>query len=222
MKKIGAVVLSLFAVCLLSAGCGKSTENFVKENMSETVEVYFFGETPEVYGTISSGKRELDYNIDGKSGELTDYSLFSINFYNEVFGSVIKVNLTIDGVTSEVEMELNTLNNTYMVDLGKRMSGDEVVSVEYMEEEFELKNVSKDFVVDADEAIEIASNELSEVILRAKKHSNLNAECYLRVMDKRMNNFQDMFWCFTVVNVDGESFSIIISTVDGSVLAKSV
>ena len=221
MKKI-AVAFGLIAICLLSVGCGKKTESFVKENMSETVEVYFFGETPEVYGTISSGKRELDYNIDGKSGELTDYSLFSINFYNEVFGSVIKVNLTIDGVTSEVEMELNTLNNTYMVDLGKRMTGEEIVSVEYMEEEFELKNVSKDFVVNADEAIEIASNELSEAILRAKKYSNLNAECYLRVMDKRMNNFQDMFWCFTVVNVNGESFSIIISTVDGSVLAKSV
>lgn len=222
MKKVGAVALGLLAVCLLSTGCGKETMDFVKENMSETVDVYFFGETPEVYGTISSGERELDYCVDGRSGEVTDYSLFSINFYNEVFGAVIKVNLTIDGVTSEVEMELNTLNNTYMTDLGEKLSGEEEISVEYMGENFEMENVSKDFAVGADEAIEIASNELSDAILRAKKYSNLNAECYLRVMDKRMNNFQDMFWCFTVVNVNGENFSIIISTVDGSVLAKSV
>lgn len=73
----------------------------------------------------------------------------------------------------------------------------------------------------ANKAIEIASKELSKFIMKEKKMSSLNAECYLRVLDKRANNFQDMFWVFTVVNTKNENYSVVISTVDGSVLSKS-
>ena len=85
----------------------------------------------------------------------------------------------------------------------------------------ELQNLSKDFGVDYEQAISIACIELKDKIEKEKQYNDLNGECYLKVMDKRGNNFRDFFWCFTILNNQNESFSIIISTVDGSVLAKA-
>ncbi len=159
--------------------------------------------------------------MNGISEKKVDFSLLTLNFYNETFGNGINIKVVIDGVESTKFLELNTLNNTYMIDLETKFSGKEEISVEYMEEKITLENVSKDFKVGANKAIEIASKELSKFIMKEKKMSSLNAECYLRVLDKRANNFQDMFWVFTVVNTKNENYSVVISTVDGSVLSKS-
>jgi len=43
----------------------------------------------------------------------------------------------------------------------------------------------------------------------------------LKVLDKKANNFDNLFWCFTLLTNKNESYSVIISTVDGSVLAKT-
>ena len=40
-------------------------------------------------------------------------------------------------------------------------------------------------------------------------------------MSEKDDDFSDLYWCFTCLNYEGESFSVIISTVDGSVLAIS-
>lgn len=221
MKKICALMFVLGALAVFAGACGKKTEDYVRENMSEKTETYFYGETPEVYATLSSGKRENKYLMNGISEKKVDFSLLTLNFYNETFGNGINVKVVIDGAESTKFLELNTLNNTYMIDLETKFSGKEEISVEYMEEKITLENVSKDFKVGANKAIEIASKELSKFIMKEKKMSSLNAECYLRVLDKRANNFQDMFWVFTVVNTKNENYSVVISTVDGSVLSKS-
>ncbi len=221
MKKFFVFAFMLACVGMFVGGCGKKTSDYVKENMSEKTEVYFFGETTEVYATLSSGKREEVYLMNGKSEKNVDFALLTMNFYNETFGNLLKVSLDVNGEKSEIEMELNALNSTYMVDLEKKFVGDESITIEYMDETIVLSNLSKDFGISADKAIEIASKQLSKQIKKEKKLSALNAECYLRVLDKRANNFQDMFWVFTVVNTKNETYSVVISTVDGSVLSKS-
>lgn len=221
MKKICALALILGLVSVFACGCGKKTSEYVKENMSEKTEVYFFGETSEVYATLSCGKREEVYLMNGKSEKSVDFALLTVNFFDEAVGNTITVKMNVDGAESLAELEFNTINSTYMVDLERNFSGTEEISLEYMDEKIQLLNVSKDFGVGADKAIEIASKEISKHIMKEKKLSSLNAECYLRVLNKKANNFEDMFWVFTVVNVKNENFSVVISTVDGSVLSKS-
>lgn len=221
MKKIAVLALVLGCVGVFACGCGKSTLSYVKDNMSEKTEVYFFGETDEVYATLSSGEREEEYLMNGKSEKNVGFGLLTVNFYNEVFGNVINVNFVVGGKEQTLALELNPLNSTYMIDLERKFVGDEEIFVQYLDDKIQLANVSKDFAVGADKAIEIASKEISKQITKEKKLSALNAECYLRVLDKRANNFQDMFWVFTVVNVKNETYSVVISTVDGSVLSKS-
>lgn len=219
-KKIFLVgLLAVVAVSLF--GCGKSLEARVEENLSERTCVYYFAEGEGCYATLSSGEREEEYLLNGKSENKVDFALLSIKPSTNTAAKLIKANVSINDHSQVYELELNDLNGAYMVDLEQRLSGDESIVVEYAGEALELQNLSKDFVIDDAKAIEIACNELAEKIDAIRKGNNLNAECYLRVLDKKANNFDDMFWCFTVVGTDKQTFSVIISTVDGSILAKS-
>ncbi len=200
-------------------GCS-STVDYVRENMSEWTKVYYYGAGETFYVTMSSGVRESTYLVNGKSEESVDFALLSI-VLSENDGQVIRATVSVDGEESSQELEINGLNSAYMVDLEIELSGDEEIVVTYNGESVTLNNLSKDFAVDDERAIEIASIELEEEITALKSGVTLNAECYLRVLDKQANNFEEVFWCFTVVNTNGESSSVIISTSDGSVLAKT-
>lgn len=212
-------LITLLGITLF--GCGKTTSDYVRDNLSECTTVYFYGECENFYATLSSGKREKTYLVNGKSEDKVDFSLLSVNLNSMNSVKLIKAKVTIDGVVSEQELEVGGISSQYMVDLEKKLTGSEKIEIEYNGEKLVLQNVSKDFVVDADKALDIASKQLESKICLLKNGSNLNAECYLRVMDKKANKFDDLFWCFTVVNARNENYSIIISTVDGSVLAKS-
>lgn len=214
---LGVLLLAFFGFL----GCGTKTQDCVMENMSEMTKVFYFGENEKLYATLSVGEREKEYVMDGKSTSKVDFSLLSVIFFENQDKNVIHVSVSINNVSSTYELEYNSMANAYMVDLEKKLNGDEKVLIAYDGMSLELQNLSKDFGVDYEQAISIACIELKDKIEKEKQYNDLNGECYLKVMDKRGNNFKDFFWCFTILNNQNESFSIIISTVDGSVLAKA-
>lgn len=220
MKKI-VLVLMLFCIGFTCFACGTTTEDLVKKNMSELTKVYYFGENDNFYCSLSSGQRESEYLMNGKSEESVDFSLLSLNLANPISAKAIKVDVTIDGQTNQAELEINSLNSAYLVDLEKELTGEEQISITYEGETLKMECLSKNFAVDYEKALNIASVEMEDKINLKKTYNSLNAECYLRVLDKKANNFDGTFWCFTVLNVDNENYSIIISTEDGSILAKS-
>lgn len=221
MKKKFLVFAMLVCVGVSLLGCGKSTFNLVCDNMSEWTKVYYFGENEDFYCSLSSGLREDNYLLNGTSEKKVDFALLTLNLTENSTAKILKVKVKIDGMESEKEMELNNLNNSYMLDLEQQLKGTENIEITYDGKSLILQNLSKDFVVDGNKALEIAAKELEEKILLKKTYNKLNAECYLRVLDKKANDFDGIFWCFTVLNCDNENYSIIISTVDGSILAKS-
>lgn len=216
----GALAVAV-AVGIVLSGCGKSTLARTKENMSEWTSVYYYGECENFSASLSSGVREDPYLLNGKSEKKVDFSLLSVTLKEATSDKLIKAKVKIDGVESEQELEINGLNPCFMVDLEKRMTGNETVEISYAGQTLSLTNLSKDFAIDDEKAIEIAVKEIEDKILENKVGNNLNSECYLRVLDKDANNFDTVFWCFTVINVKNESFNVVISTKDGSVLAKS-
>ena len=221
MKKKVLLSVLLMLVCVCFVGCGKTTYDRVEDNMSELTTVYYYGEGENYYASLSSGQREENYLLNGKSEKKVDFSLLSVKTSQNLSAKLIKVKVKIGEEETERELEINGLNGCYMVDLEKCVTGDETIEVTYNGETVALTNLSKDFAVDDKKALEIGVKELEEKILACKSGNKLNAECYLRVLDKKANNFSDVFWCFTVINVNNESYSVIISTVDGKVLAKN-
>ena len=109
----------------------------------------------------------------------------------------------------------------FISDLEKEFSGEEKIAITFNGKVLTLECLSKNFAIDSQKALEIASKELADKITMKKSFSKLNAECYLRVLDKKANKQDGVFWCFSVLNVDNENYSVIISTTDGKVLAKS-
>lgn len=221
MKKKIFLASLVVLICACLTACGQDLKSLVKSNMSELTEVYYYQEGENFYCSISSGVREEDYLMDGHSGECVDFSLLAINLAEVRASKIIKVNVTVDGVTQEVEAEINSLKSSYLYDFEIKFTGKEQISVEFEGETLKLEPISNNFQISSDEALQIASVELEDKILLKKQFNNLNAEGYLRVLDKRANNFNGVFWCYTLLNKDGSSFSVIISTQDGSILAKS-
>jgi len=222
MKKKLVLMGLLMTVCFTLFGCGGSIVSKVENNMSEWTKIYYYGEHDDFYASLACGEREEEYLVNGKSGKRVDFALLSVKLAKERNESYINVSIKIDE-EDEIKraLEFNGLNGFYMLDLNRELSGDEQITITFNDSSLALKNISKDFGVDNSEAIEIASKELEKEILKNKVGNNLNAECYLRVLDKQENNFDDVFWCFTVVNTSNENFSVVISTVDGSILAKT-
>ena len=223
-KMLFALVLTLIIVSLGFAlfGCGTSVLTYMNENMSEITNVYFYGECKDFYVSISSGEREEPYLIDGKHDKNVDFALLTVKLNKDTQKKVIKVNLSINGENKTYQLiRRGDVENTFMTDLEIKVCDDDEIEFEYDETKFFMKNESKDFAIDSKKAIQIACEQFSNKITECKKWKNLNSEGYLRVLDKKANNFEDLFWCFTIVNINQKSYSIIISTIDGSVMAKS-
>lgn len=219
-KKIFIAGLLVCIICSCVA-CGKTNLEYVLQNMSERTNYFYFGENEEFYATLAIGAREEEYIMNGKSGDVVDFSLLSIVFDDDISKNAISVSVDIDGEKFDCEAECNPMSGAFMVDLEKQMSGNENVSISYDGVSLVLNNLSNEFGVDSSNAIEIGCGELSEKIDNSKNYAVLDAECYLKILDKKANNFDEFFWCFSILTVSGENYSVIISTVDGSVLAKS-
>lgn len=221
MKKKLFVLCLLVAVCFSFFGCKTATLEVVKQNMSEWTKSYFCGETDAFYCTLSSGVREEDYETNGLSGDVVDFALLCIKFDTVPNSSLVRVTIEIDEEKQVVDMELNTLNGTYMYDFERQLTGNEKIVLSLNDQTVDMVAISNQFAISSDKALEIACKEFEKKILLKKSGKNLNSEFYLRVLDKNANNFEEIFWCFTVYNIDGENYSIIISAETGTILAKS-
>lgn len=221
MKKKFFLVVTIICAGFLMLGCENSLLKDVKQNLSECAKVYYFGENDNFYCTLSSGVREEEYFMDGMATGCVDYALLSLHFYGQGRSGVIAVEVCVGEEVFEKEMEFNAMNGNYMVDLETQLSGQEQISVKFGDEVLALQCISNDFAVDWNGALSIACEQMRDKIELKKTYSSLGCEFYLRVLDKKANNYDQVFWCLTILNVDNENFSIVISTEDGSVLAKS-
>lgn len=220
MKKL-IVVFSLVFILFGVAGCGKTINNHVKENMSEITKDYYFGENDSFYATLSVGERESSYLYNGQSTESVDFALLTLTFKNGSSLNTVEVVLN-DGANSyDVELMSDDMSVDFMADIVNLFSFGEAFTLTYNNENVELTRISDEFGIDYQEALNIACENLKEELESCKSYNNFNAECYLRVLREKENNFDNLYWCFTCLNYEGESFSIVFSTVDGEILAKS-
>ena len=220
MKKL-IVAFSLVFILFGVAGCGKTINNHVEENMSEITKDFYFGENDSVYATLSVGERESSYLYNGQSTESVDFALLTLTFKNGSSLNTVEVVLN-DGTNSyDVELMSDDKSVDFMADIVNLFSFGEAFTLTYNNENVELTRISDEFGIDYQEALNIACENLKEELESCKIYNNFNAECYLRVLREKENNFDNLYWCFTCLNYEGESFSIVFSTVDGENLAKS-
>lgn len=218
LKKITVFVMFVCSGLLLSA-CGETINSYVAENMSEITYDYYFGESSQMFASLSVGERESEYLYNGESTQNVNFSLLTVGFEEDINKVAIIVSVKVGEETFMAELEYSSLDNVYMADIEKEINGQ--VEISYNDDKVILDKISDNFAINSNKAIDIACQNLSEQLSSCKSFNNFNAECYLRILDNKVNNFDQLYWCFTCIDKDGKSFSIIISIDDGKVLAKN-
>lgn len=211
MKKIALGLMFLF-IPLIFVGCG-SNQAMIEENMAEITDIYFSAESGSNRASISVGKRENPYIIDGVCQKSCDFSLIVLNLEESLTDKIIAAKIYINGTESDITLDINPISQSYMLDLGYALKGDDEVKLSYNDLEFEFKNSSKDFAVSQEEALSVAKTQLSGEISRYTKGNSFEGECYLKVLSLAPD-FEELFWVFTIEGRDGKTYNIIISVDD--------
>lgn len=214
MKKVCFTILSvmLLAFVPLFVGCGSS--NAVENVMSERTSIYFAGNIEGTRASISVGERENPYIKDGKHQSTCGYSLICVDMAEYSTMKLAAV-VNINGRDNRVDLEL--VSGTYMCDLEYKLKEDDKITLTFNEQTIEFTNVSKDFGINGDKAIEIAKECMAE---KFKLYKDRQFECYLRILGEADGETGELFWCFTLIGSDGKSYSAIISVTDGNVIAN--
>lgn len=215
MKKLW--IFAMILICgIVLVGC--SSKKDFRGCLSEVTKVYYQGVTGQVEGSISVGQREKPYKIDGKSQKLEDFSLFILDFNQQMEDETIDVKLSVNGVESDFQLFLNPVNHYYMNDLGYSLGQNDEVILTYQDIVVNFYNVSDSFNIDWSEALDIAEENLN--LQSFYKDGDFKGECYLKILTEQNDNFQDLFWYFSAVSENGDVMDIVISTDAGEIFVS--
>lgn len=215
MKKLW--IFAMILICgIVLVGC--SSKKDFRGCLSEVTKVYYQGVTGQVEGSISVGQREEPYKIDGKSQKLEDFSLFILDFNQQMEDETIDVKLLVNGVESDFQLFLNPVNHYYMNDLGYSLGQNDEVILTYQDIVVNFYNVSDSFNIDWSEALDIAEENLN--LQSFYKDGDFKGECYLKILTEQNDNFQDLFWYFSAVSENGDVMDIVISTDAGEIFVS--
>ncbi len=218
MKKF-AFLLIILCLPLLN-GCQTSTQNLVKNNMSEITEDYYLFENQDFSLSVSVGRRENPYLIDGIHHDTVDFSLITLKDKNlALTAKEIECKVFINNLESKIILEYNPIANAYMGDLGFAIKKDQNLEFEINNFKFSCPLISQNFLISWQDALNSSIEKFKELLEKNISNNTLNGECYLKILGLKGDD-DNLFWCFTFVGRDYKSYNLIISIKDGSILAS--
>ena len=220
MKKVFTAALVLLLPFML-VGCGGKEFN-LKDYMSEITTTYFQGQGRGVNASLSVGQREIDYKVDGKHGQTCDFSLIEIKFDNIRAEEELPVELIIDGQSQDFVLELNPVSHVYMGDLGYAVKGDDSIAIVVDGQRIELTNITGDFAVDANQALEMARIALIDQIASCYNDGRFCGEGYLKVLHEEGEPFNQLFWSFRLVCEQGVKYDVVVNAQTGELVGVNL
>ena len=220
MKRI--LTFAIILVSMISMfGCNQKID--INDQFSEITRVYYNGQSMDgqMSASISVGEREEYYIIDGKHTENCDFSLIVIRFHFLIEETEINIDFFTNYEKTNVTLEYNPLNSTYIADLGYAIDDGKEYSIKYQENSLHFVKASSSFKVDYKSAIETSLIELGDKIDSYYNGNVFNGECYLKILSKPDGDFQDLYWIFTVVGKNKKSNNVVIDIKDGSIILSN-
>lgn len=227
-KKVLICAMLLLSSCLLFA-CGTSKKidiaNYTIEERN-----HLFSAQDEIYSlTLSTGLREKDYALDGIKNEMVDFSILSLTKLNgePLSNDTYTYILTINEETHTGYLEKSEIDNSYNIDLGLKVSADDTINakITFTGYCFEntMTNVSQDFTVNKQQALETANKELKKEIKDITADKNNKIETVIKIVkDYSTSEVKRYYWYVGVVSNNGDTLGILIDTNTGDVIAKKV
>lgn len=219
MKKF--LFIFLLGVPFFFTGCGNSIYSIVKNNMAEITQEYFWAENENFSISLSVGKREDPYIIDGYAGKLTDFSLIIFTDKTRLIKNAeIDCQISINSQNKQIKLQYNPVADKFMYDLGFAIDGDADVNFLYQNQSIMLKNISSDFYTNCESALKISVEHCNSLLQSYKHKGKLHGECYLKIMGQKAD--AQLFWCFTFVTCDNKIFNVVIGIEDGEIVASDL
>lgn len=224
-KKI--FTLFLLVLITLAFGC-KANSLLLQKHLIERRDNLFLFNDNNYCASFYTGEREEPYALDGEINDMVEFGIVIFYAHNQykLSAESYPFELHINDEVFTGNLERNNSDKTYSIDIEKSAPADAVVTLKVVlpSSDFNetLVNISKDFAISQEQAIQIASEELSSVLKQISK-SDKNVE----VIVKMLKDFSDSeqakyYWYVGIVSSDGTTAGILIDTQTGEIISKKL
>lgn len=226
-KKI--LIFMMLAICLLSfSACGNADIN-LKDYLIEERNNLFYAEDDLYSATFSTGRREQNYGLDGTINEMVDFGVITLARLdnNPLADDTYTYTIKINDQTYTGFLEKSNYDNTYSIDIETSAPNDATVSIQITFTGYsfnqEMSNVSNNFSVDKDAALEIANSELKEDLNNITSDKNNKIEVLMKILKDYSNGeVKNYYWYIGIVSTNGDTLGILINASNGEIIAKKV
>lgn len=228
MKK-KLLIFMMFVVSIFSmSACGKASKLNLADYLIEE-RINLFTASDNLYSvTLSSGKRESNYNLDGIVNDKVDFSILTItrNDNSPLANDKYSYITTIDGNNYTGFLEKSEVDNSYSIDLGAYVNRDSKINVQISFTGYSFKqdltNTSSEFSVDGTTAIGIANKELNDTVKEITSDKNVKIEVIMKVLRDYSNELKNYYWYVGVISTNGDTLGVLIDANSGDIIAKKV
>lgn len=219
----------MLAICLLSfSACGNADIN-LKDYLIEERNNLFYAEDDLYSVTFSTGRREQNYGLDGTINEMVDFGVITLARLdnNPLADDTYTYTIKINDQTYTGFLEKSNYDNTYSIDIETSAPNDATVSIQITFTGYsfnqEMSNVSNNFGVDKDAALEIANSELKEDLNNITSDKNNKIEVLMKILKDYSNGeVKNYYWYIGIISTNGDTLGILINASNGEIIAKKV
>lgn len=197
------------------------------DNIAEIREFVLYGTEQELSVTLMCGKRESEYKIDGFASELIPFGVITITLSEDYMGDVDTSSFVLFVGTQKFEGELqkNPFDGTFVADIGKIIDRSQNVSIDvYLngeKESIKLKDIGEEWSVCVQDCVDILLDNFADEITGFVYDGEFQGEVYLKIIDD-YDRFKSTFYYYVfVVDRAGSSISMLISPINGEILASN-
>ncbi len=226
-KKIRWLILLVLTAIFLTVVFlfnGVDLKKLLMENLSEYRTVLFVGESESYLACVSSGYREEPYSYDGVANELTAFGIINIKAKK---GSIDAASYRFVVLDKEYvgQFEYNPYDSTLIVDTAQKIENDDTVqlfvTVNGKTEEIEVTNRSKNWGIDPEKALEIASKFYEDKLNALVSLKSLLGEVFFKIALDSSFTFTNNYYYVCICDRAGNTFACIIDVNSGSIMASN-
>lgn len=228
MKRFGTILivaLLIIASAFALVGCNKKDTNFdsVKSQISHIQKEILQGKTDNFRVKLISGSKEKDFVIDGKVGDLKEFTSLSVTPINiDMYEKTFTFKLI--GKDGEItgELKKNILGTSFNADITDRKKIGELVSVEItgenVSDNIALIDILKD-CIDADKALESAYNAVKDDLKSEFVDGRFTREVFIKLINDRNSADSPYYWYVSMMKDTNSFISILINPSDGKIIS---
>ncbi len=229
MKKflcVLAVVCCVFG--LTACGGNKQAEIDFNQHLIEIRNNLFAGQDETFYATVCTGEREQDYALDGVINELVPFGIVTMaRLDNEsLTADSYPFTLVVNGENLTGSLEKSPYDNTYSADIEQIIADDAEVTLQLVVDGVNfnqpLTNVSQQFAVSKQDAINTACETLKSSIKNLSREEGSFSEGFVKILKDYSGETNKYYWYIGIISPDGQTSGVLIDASTGSVVSKKI